>query len=342
MKLQEMQGYKLYKSIENTDDIEIIRIVRVRKGKQDPEEVLIQLEDGTRKMISTKELKEYTPLAPDAFLMFNVVSMHEDNEKFSDVVVTASKVLEMAFGMKMPFAICRQCAIDPYSQLASTGDTIFGVSMNQNDAPKGFDFRELLVADSIDYYDHFNYYRTDTLDDILDMIDTKKYDQALTNTYIKFCRSTDPTAAFKKSDHGWCKTLSVLLEQNTFQSDIDELLGITAVDFEVDKFLDSKELPANPDIKYDYCREDLKLWLSEIFKVKIGDTTVLEFGPDINLGDFNDNTYFLLRDKNKRIWLVVYTIAGEFFEDDLKKELSTVNISDQLRLDFHNKYKNNK
>ena len=64
--------------------------------------------------------------------------------------------------------------------------------------------------------------------------------------------------------------------------------------------------------------DDMKLWLASIYKLALADITVLEYNHDINLAEFNNARYFLLRDSEKKLYLVVYTLNGEYHQSDLE------------------------
>ena len=93
------------------------------------------------------------------------------------------------------------------------------------------------------------------------------------------------------------------------------------------------------DLTYKAAREDFKCWLSSIYKININEANFLEYDHDINLGDFNNAKYFLFRDTtNNKLYLCVYTEAGEYFEDDLIAKSKEMDFSTKFKIDFYNKY----
>lgn len=336
-------GYKLFKEV--GDEIELIRIVNVKKYKDGclPAEVSVRNEGtGEVSKIRVDSLKEYTPLEPDGFLTFNIVSLRDsDNKLTKDIIVTASKMLNLKIGDTVPFAVCRQSITDIfYNLLCKTeSDMMTGLAVNQNNCPTNFDFRYMLACDAITYYEHIHIYRTDTIKDILSMVKNLKFDQVLETLYLAHIKAVgDPSLQFKKHHKGWCRNLETLLKENNFQSDINEMLGITDVDFEISKYLMDKTLPNNEI--YVSCVDELKTWLSSIFKINISECTFLEFDHDINLAEFNNSKYLLLRDNTDKLYLVVYTSDGEFLEADLTNEAKKKDFSSEFRLNFYNKYNN--
>lgn len=332
-------GYYLFK--ETDDNLDIIRVVKVQ-GKDDNAKLTIKDSDGNIKNLVIEDLKGYTPLEPDAILTFNIVEVLEAEDKIaSDVVVTASKFLNMKVGDTFPFAICRQSITDVFYNLlvSKEEDMMVGLSVNQNNCPAGYDIGLMLACNNISFGQIVNMYRTDTLEDIYPMIDIKKFDSILGSLYRKHCNHVnDPALQFKKQHQGWCRDIKTLLTENAFMGDINEMLGVSDVKFNINDYLVEKELPGHEGKTYQSTSEDLTLWLSSIYKVNMSDICVLEYGHDINLGDFNDSRYILLRDESSTLYILVYTEAGEYYEADLEAKDKELDFSSKFRLDFYSKY----
>lgn len=342
-KLQAMVGYKLFKELED-NTIELIRIVHVQKYKdgKNPVEITIR-DEGTQevKKMRVENLKDYTPLEPDGLLTFNIVNIHNNGKIDKDVVVTGSKFLNLKIGDTLPFAVCRQSITDIFYNLLINDekDMMVGLAVNRNDCPSNFDFKLMLVADSIVYSEHINFYRTDVLEDILKMVKVSKFDEVLSSLYKTHAMHVgDPTLLFKKHDKGWCKDLRTLLKENNFQNDINEMLGITDVEFKISDYLEEKILPGSDNETYMSPSDDMIAWLSSVFKLNINNATAVEFFHDINLADFNNSKYLILRDSDLKLYLIVFTEDGEYLEDDLKKESEKKDFSTEFRIKFYNKY----
>jgi hypothetical protein len=205
----------------------------------------------------------------------------------------------------------------------------------------------MLACDSIEKSDHFNIYRSDTLErDILPMLSDNsrsEYDMVLDKLFLEAINDSPnaPILEMKEEYNGWVRSLSALLKQNNFQADIDELFGITKVMFDIDPYLVKKTLPTNKDVEYDAPCDDLRLWLSSVFKVNIKDATVLTYNHDINLGDFINSTYFFIRDIKDQLYFVVYNSEGEYLEADLEAKRQEHDFSTNFRIEFYNKYNRN-
>jgi hypothetical protein len=349
MRLQTAIGYKFFKDL--GDEVEIIRLVKARKYKDGalPAEVTIEDVDGNQKKIRCEELeKEWTPLEPDGFATFNIVTMRSKPENTRDVIVTASKYLNVKLGDTVPFVICRQSILDFFNNLVVSTvdeqDAIFGISVNQNTCPSNFSFPQLTACDSVDYTDTVHFYREDTVEDILKMVNVSKFDDVLQDIYDKACQADldrgwgDPSIFLKTLYRGWCSKLSVLLNTNNFQADINEMLGIADIDFDITEYIEKKVLPTNEEVEYDTVSDNLKLWLSNVYQTNIKDITVLKYDHDINLAEFNNARYFFIRNTDKQLYMLVYTIEGEYKEADMEAEMNKVDFSDKFRLKFYDKY----
>lgn len=349
-KIQNCVGYKLFKVLED-GSIDLLRIMHVRKYSDGgaPSEITVRDENTKEvKKVRVDSLSDYTPLEPDGYLTFNIISIKDretngkDTKVYKDVVVTASKFLNIKIGDTFPFAICRQSITDIFYNLLSQdeNDMMVGLAVNQNDCPANFDFKIMLAADSILHTESVNFYRNDLLETIInDFVKVNKFDEVLDNLFKEHAKATgDPKVNMKKTDKGWCRSLKSLLHENNFQHDINEMLGITDVEFEIAPLLVEAELPGKEGETYQTCIGDLKLWLSSIYEVAIQDITFLEWGHDINLADFNDARYFLLRDSKDKLYLTVYTVAGEYHKIDLEAAYENKDFSTQFRLNFYNKY----
>lgn len=336
MKLHTKIGYKFFKILDD-DSVEVIRLAYARKYKKGaPSEVKIINSDGVYEKIRVEKLKEYTPLEPDGYCTFNIATLVDGNKKIhKDVIVTASKFLNLKIGDTMPYAVCRQNITDVFHNLVCTNDNdmMVGLSINQDTCPANFDFRTMMVCNNIEYTNVVNFYRNDNLSDIISLIKESKFDEVLADCYSKHVKATgDPSLNFKRHHKGWCKDLITLLNQNNFESDIDQMLGITTVDFDIDEYI------VKSDDK-DSVTDDLKLWLSSIYKAAINSTLILEYDHDINLADFNNVRYTLIRSTiTNKLYVFVYTVDGEYFESELQKKAEETDFSTKFRINFYNKY----
>ena len=352
MKLINMLGYKLVK--EEKDNLKMVRIIgldrpaKITDKTPDPAEMIIyDYDTDEKKKVRVSDYKDYSPIKPEGILSFNIATVTDNKGKqFSDIIVTGIKYVnvEVLGANQMPYCVCRQNITDIFYNLLSDGNKeLVGLSVNQETCPSNFDYRYMLACDNIIRSEFVYFYRTDTLDYILDNIKIKlgSYDEVLKGLYTEHVKAVrKPELNFKNEHDGWCKNLKTLLKENNFQEDINQMLGITKVDFDIDEFKAEKDLPGSEE-KYYVARDDLRYWLSSIYKVNMSEVALLEYDHDINIADFNNNRYLLLRDSNDKLWLAIYTIAGEYYEADLEAKAKELDFSTKFRIKFYNKYNEN-
>lgn len=354
MKLYNMLGYKLFK--EDGDKIHMIRIVgmhkpiTVDKNTPDPAEITIYDYDKQHKeTVRVETLKGYSPLKPDGILNLSIVNIKgKDDKLHRDVIVSAIKYIEVELGIPgisdSPYVVCRQSINDIFYNLFNNDPdhkSLVGLSVNKETCPANFDFRLMMACDNVMRTDFINFYRTDVIDDLLQVIKTGAYDETLGLLYNKHVVAKhDPSLSFKNTDEGWCRNLRTLLKENAFQADINQMLGITDVDFNIEDYIDKKPIP-DSDETYDIANEEFRDWISLAYKIPVKEVGILEYGHDINLADFNNARYFIYRDKTKKLYLLVYTIEGEYHEAELEEKAKKLDFSSKFKLGFYNKYNTN-
>lgn len=337
-KINKYRGYKFYKVDEN-DKVDIIRIVDIEEFN---DKVLIKKEDGSKKSITIGALKDYTPLEPTGFVMFTRVLMGNDPmTAVDDIIVSLYRLLDVKLDMNEPYAICRQNITDFFYNLIATEEDHgqVGVSVSRDNCPTNIPYQTLAVCDSVINSVMVNFYIDDVIDDLLECIgklELEKIDRLLTNNYIVHMKHENPMYISnlddRLSDKGWCKTLGVLLTENNFLTDMDTMRNITALDFNLENYLNKEE-----DGVYSF-NNIMLLFFNQTFKINAVKTMVIEYDYDINLGEFNNSHYVLLRDKENKLYVVVYTVNGEYLEKDLEEEYNKLGVSDRLRLAYFNKY----
>ena len=214
-----------------------------------------------------------------------------------------------------------------------------GLSVNRDNIPSNFDFGIMLACDKITYCDFVNFYRMDTLDDILSLVHLKKFDNVLKELYdihVEYVKK--PELQFKEEHQGWCSNLKKLLELNGFQYDLNEMLGITQIDFDISDYIIEKKLTEDGE-PYSSLTDDVKYWLSYIFSINISETYIIEYNHDINLAEFNNAMYIIIRNNDNRLFIVSYTIEGEYKEELLKEKSNELDFSTKFRLSFINSRK---
>jgi hypothetical protein len=351
MDLQNKVGFKYFKV--DDDGVHMLRLVHVKrswkdKGMNPTEVTVLDYDTNEKRKIRFAELKEnYTPLTPDAVATAVIAKVQmPDGSMYKDVFVTADRFNNMKIGdaigdLQWPFCVCRQSVTDFFHNMAIADESemLVGVSVNQLDCPSNFDYRNMFAASEMDYIDFVNFYMTDTVDDILSMINVKKFDEVLEGLFKDYVKTIkDPASVFKKEVGGWCRDLSTLLHENNFQMDLDEMLSILSIDFKLSDYFVEKDLPTAEGVKYISLTDDCAKWLSSIYEENIKDVTVLEYDHDINLGDFKNGRYGLIRDNTNQVYVCLYTTTGEEYVKDLQIDAAKPDFSTTFKLKFYNKY----
>lgn len=347
--LSNMKGIIYFKdSEEKENEIQMIRLVSDTVSDKDTV-IVYDYGSKTRQKMPASELKNWKALEPDGFFTTNIVTVTTtDGTEEKDVIVTINKILEMKYMHDMkPYAICRQSITDIFYNLLCSDESqmIAGLSVNRDNCPTNFDYLSLLACNNLEQCDCVNFYRVDTIDDILELINTQMYDATLRKMYIDHIKCEK--RFFKENDDydkGWCRNLKTLLKVNNFQSDINDMLGIIDVEFDLSKYLIKKNFnaPDGTEVEYDAINDDLRAWLSSVSKINIKDTAVVEYFFDIDLSEYNNNLYSFIRDTSKKLYFITFVPEGSYHESDLESSMNQVDFSTQFRLSYFNKYEESK
>lgn len=338
MDVTKMIGYKFFKENKEDNSIECIRIVNAWDFKRDKTLKVIDTNSKEEKIIEVDDLKEYTPLKPVGMIMINGVTF----EGSKDVIIAGYLLDRIENRDSRPFVVCRQNITDLYYNLIIKDESqmIAGMSMNILNIPQGFDYGFMIVSDNLLYSNTYMIYKDDTVDIILDLFknDIGKYDDILSESYTEHCKA-NPEALFLDEHKGWCKNLLTLLKQNNFQSDLDEMMGITTVEFEIEPYLSKAKISNDSNNEYITITDELRYWLSYLYKININKVYVLEYDNDIDFDELKRSRYFVFRDSNNKLYVFVYTINGEYKEAELEEKDKELDFSTKFRINFLDKYK---
>lgn len=328
-------GYKFFKEKED-GSFDILRICEILKDKNS---VRVITENNTKSVMTIEDLsKEYTPLEPFGIMSFNIVSLGNTKDKSKDVMVMMYKLTDLKLGIEDPFAICRQSINDFFADLLCnnplTENNLVGVCCSRENCPTGIKFNILAACDDLISMNVVNIYRGDTLKDIMQCVPIlKEMDNTLNKLFITNCKAENVKGTeFLTSHNGWCKDLKTLFKENNAQGCLDEMMGITDVDFNLSNYFDKRDSGV-----YELNRVAL-LFFDEIFKVRAVQTRVIEYNYSIDLAKFNNTNYVFLRDNTNKVYLIVYLVDGEFLESELQEEINKLDITEKLRLSYYNKY----
>ena len=281
------EKYYYYTSDENNNDIlNIVRITKVRKN-----EVYGILNDLTKVSIKPSELKTYTLLKPDAYLVMSIVELGDKNE---DVIITISRTKDGGITSE-PFAICRQAVADVFANQIIREDLTFliGTSVNKNNCPTNVDFKMLLACDKLKYWKMFACYMDDKLEDVLALNTSDKFDEtlkALYNKAPKIIKQMDITLPV----HGFCKSLKELLDYNNFELDYLATFDIHKINEILEYNIESLQLS-----------DRQKPMIEEIVGKYMFNTYVVKYDKTINANLIKRNHIFI-SDKNGDVYIIAY------------------------------------
>lgn len=279
-------GDRFYKQVSD-DDSEDFRVVKIKNENT----FRIKYSNGNIDTISRSTIeKDYVRLIPDGLIAMNIVNVGKanpnDKEELKDVIVAIYKTEDLDNGVNIPFAVCRQSIEDLFTKQINSNPYIqyAGMSMNQNNVPAGCDFIMILACNSIAYSIGCSVYLDDTLEDILSLVNTKKFDEVLSSMHSKIASNV----------YGYYPTLKELLENNDFMFDFRQSFNIEKVYF---------PMLINKD---DYTIELEQLeTLENIVHFIMEDPYVIPFSRDIDLDEIK-RSYLLVSDIKDDIYIVIY------------------------------------
>lgn len=324
-------GYKFFRSDPKDDNkLELVRIVKTYSNNKD---VDIQYEDKHKEKVDIHYLTNYRAIKPNALTMFSIIELDDKmKQPHQDVVVAAYQIRPLKpYEINYPYVVCRQSVNDFFYQMINPNDEYYGVSVTMDDIPAGIDYKQLMYCTRLIRGVCVNTYMDDSVDDVLNCVYIAPYDKVLDSLYTKHAlASTDPTLSFKSIDHGWCRHLKDLLKINNFDIDFENMFKISIVDFVIADYLVKK------DDEVDALNQEALIWFDYTFKVNAVDSSVIEYGLDINLSKFQNTNYTVLRDKANKLYLIVYLEQGQYLESDLMKKYSEPDVTTKLRMKFFN------
>lgn len=333
-------GYKFFKMIDD-DNYELIRIVSV-KDKDHTRCTIMNEETKERSKVDYEYLKEYTPLQPYGIIAFNILKLNAGGEVAKDVMVTGYRMIDLKLKLNNnePYIICRQSVNDIFYQLISDdpeNNEMVGFSVTRETCPTNIEMGELTACSEIEDIQMIHVYKEDNIQSMIQCLDKSlKYniDVVLKELHDAHCKAVNaaPIAKLGKVIHGWCSDLETLLNTNNFMVDFNQMCEVTGFDVDLTEWMDRE----NEFIwsLNDACR----LFFSTVFKVNAVDTKVIKFDHSINMGDFQNENYVLIRDKNNILWIVVYLCQGEYLEQELIDQINKLDVTTRLQLEYFNKY----
>ena len=339
-KHKSLVGTEFYREIEDGN----ISKIRILKTYNTPDKEMVTAIDLLTKIKWNEDIEElskvYKPITAQGMLMISSVLANNTG----DVIVAAYLMDQVRSGKMTPFCVCRQNIVDLYYNIMikDESEMIAGMSMNILNVPQGFNYGYMILSDKVVRTDTIMIYRDDTIENLLDLfreaLDLDRYDLVLKDSYTTHCKDF-PEAMFREEHQGWCKNLKKLLVENNFQSDLDQMFGITTVEFNINDYLVETKVTEDSEDSYLTITEELKYWLSYLYKLNINKVYVIPFDNDIDFDDLKQSRYFIFRDSDNQLFIFAYTLDGEYKEAELEEKDKQLDFSTKFRIHYLDKYR---
>ena len=289
------RGSKFFR-YDKDDNLEILRVYAFDTGKN---AVKCYKNDGTKVRIDKNELKKfYKLLTPDG--VFSMVLM-DTISGMPDVLVSLHRFADGPMDDNRPFAICRQNVADFFSNIGKDpemDDFLVGVSVNWDSCLPNIEFTDLLMCSNVKEYDIAYIYLDDTIDSILKVVKTRKYDNALRHIKNDFDHSISERG--HNQFIGYSDSVERLLKDNKFIHELRYAFGVIEIPFSI---IDTDERLIPPAEEF-FAKE---------IGCKIERTYVLPYSKEIDTGSFS-RKYRLatsMIDGMERIYIVGYDEVEE-------------------------------
>ena len=283
-------GSKYYRYLDDQSEPEVIRIYNVI-----PEKNIVKYYDaeGNKHNIDADELMDkYRKLKPDGVLSLACVRV----DNYNDVIIALG--IRDKGDTKLPYVVCRQCVYDFFTNNArKTDDIIYvGISVSQETCPANIDFGLMLSCDELKFRSWYNVYLDDTIDDIIRIVRTKRYDDAL-----RTLANVAPMVNNTKTT-GYQNTVRDLMQNNNFMYDFHKAFGIYEVPSHIDPNTEGLDMVNI-------------LYLENELKVNIMETYVLPYTREIDMRSIK-RKYILVTsaaDNFDKVYIVGYDVPdGEY------------------------------
>ena len=332
-------GYKFYRIKDG--EIETIRVVSIKN--QDRVKIIKNDDYENTLLVDPNGIvNNFTKLASDGLITFNIVKLHVNKLTVDDIIVCLYKSSTMKNNIQEPDVVCRQNISDLYYNYQRTNieKEMVGMCMTKATCPANLDYMIMTACDGVEYSTGINIYIEDNIDTILSMIPKKKINKVLSNGLEQHLTRFNILSIDNgsiKSHNGYCRNIDQLLKENNFQYDFDTVFDIIGLGLDLNDYMVS--VKDEIDEEYYTLKNDIVNELNKIFRINITNTVVIEYDHDIDLLELKDIKYILIRDINNKLFIVNYTENGEFRESDLSVIAAKQAISKVSLLFNRDKYK---
>ncbi len=305
--------------------------------------------DNSEKKISADDIaKKYTRLTPDGIITFFNVSVQmsevanvgkeaKEEKWMDDVIITYRTAQNIKEGFRSPDMVCRQNATDlQYCLLTNSNSSDFvGFCLTRSDVPANMSMEMLTECDEVKYAINVNTYINDNEDTIMGVLGRKarKFDQTLEAAMKEFMDSKGMIDADQKTIRGHCRTLNLLLNNNDFWYNLDQMNGVVRMKGKFEDYADIRKDPEGRE--FFTLNSDATNLFSNLFGKRFSRTFIVKFDHDLDLGEIPENSYFLFRDIIGDLYVVRFTLGAEFLQSELESEARAKAFEE---IDIHNKY----
>lgn len=302
--------FKYNRSSGDFTKIRIMKLLDIKNG------VVLYRDMKTKKKREArlKDIKsEYKLLASNLILQLtNAIAFTTDGGRdVKDFIALAYEREDSNEIIETPIVVCRQSMTDPVFEMFNVDQSysgIVGVSLVTDNLPCDFTADDLMYADKV--YDGMllNMYKTDTLDDILELIgeDQMKlyndnlseiFEDAKNNSFINLVDDVDKQVY----GMGYCKSVEQLFYKNNFMLDLYSALNIVKLDYPID-YQDDTEIRKQPN--------GLSVSMMNILEavyggIQIADAMYMEYDFDFDESSAK-MPYLLVMDKHNKLYIVAY------------------------------------
>lgn len=334
-------GNIYYKWNDEIEDYDTLRIVKI----QNKEIVSCICTSGdsicTKKMSIVKIREEYEQLLSNAVLTISkVVSAYTPNgTPIPDVVIMVFKREDANTEFGEPDIVCRQGITDifyePYCNQEE--NPMVGISVSKDTIPAGYTMSMITTMDVVQESMIMNIYRTDTIDSILSIIGTKRWDEVLIDLLQNKYNTDRETNVFLAKEcpdtyYGYCKNIRLLLQTNNFLYDLYSMLGMVKVKFEI---------PFDYDVANNQLPEDQKEQLQDLYEINMAKTTVIPYDFSIDF-DKVRMPYLLVMDSTDTLYMVVYTRSEheyvKHFDTTVLDQMAEINKRLSETVEYYEKH----
>lgn len=288
--------YQIYEG----DDLKIYRTIRFKDYEH---VVAIEEATGVEKIISKNDLtNSYVRLLPDAFMNIMIT----DQVERPDIYVCINKADKLANGRKEPCIIMRQAVYDESKCFDFMGGKIYvGNCISESTIQSNYSMKDYMDFNEINFTASIALYVDDTIDSIINTIQPKIH-KRLNEVFAKIKKEFENSPAGNMIE-GCADNLRELMESTRFINRYREEFNILQLDWPID--LGKVSYNSQGDLILN--NKQHEKFENELRKF-IADIKVIKYDKDIDISRIVSRSHSMVSDSNGIIYLIAYTIIGEY------------------------------